>query len=108
MKIFRLKKQLNIIPYIYFPHILFWFVSFNFWFLILNQGVESGGVIQSLEVDWDLILLINSIMLIYCALPFVWLVRKFKLWVKIIPSVLFLVPIAYVILQAIQPPNAAK
>jgi sensor histidine kinase YesM len=103
MKIFRLKKQLNIIPYIYFPHILFWFVSFNFWFLILNQGVESGGVIQSLEVDWDLILLINSIMLIYCALPFVWLIRKFKLWVKIIPSVLFLIPIGYVIIQAIQP-----
>jgi sensor histidine kinase YesM len=103
MKIFRLKKQLNIIPYIYFPHILFWFVSFNFWFLILNQGVESGGVIKSLEVDWDLILLINSIMLIYCALPFVWLIRKFKLWVKIIPSVLFLIPIAYVIFQAIQP-----
>jgi hypothetical protein len=103
MKIFRLKKQLNIIPYIYFPHILFWFVSFNFWFLILNQGVESGGVIKSLEVDWDLILLINSIMLIYCALPFAWLIRKFKLWVKIIPSVLFLIPIGYVILQAIQP-----
>ena len=103
MKIFRLKKQLNIISHSYFPHILFWFISFNFWFLILNQGVESGGAIQSLEVDWDLILLINSIMLIYCALPFVWLVRKFKLWVKIIPSVLFLIPIGYVILQAIQP-----
>jgi sensor histidine kinase YesM len=103
MKIFQIKKQLNIIPYIYFPHILFWFVSFNFWFLILNQGVESGGVIKSLEVDWDLILLINSIMLIYCALPFIWLVRKLKLWVKIIPSVLFLIPIGYVILQAIRP-----
>jgi len=70
--------------------------------MILNPGVESVGVIQDLEVEWDTILLINSILLIYCALPMVWLVRKLKLWVKIIPTVLFLIPIIYVVLQAIQ------
>jgi two-component system, LytTR family, sensor kinase len=103
MKIFRLKKQLNLISHSYFPHIIFWFVSFNFWYVILNPGVESTGVIQDLEVDWDLILLINSILLIYCALPFAWLIRKIRLWVKIIPSVLFMIPIGYVILQVIRP-----
>lgn len=98
MKIIKYKKQLLVIP-----HIIFWFVSFNFWYVILNPGVESTGVIQDLEVDWDLILLINSILLIYCALPLVWLIRKFKIWVKLIPSVLFLIPIGYVVLQAIKP-----
>jgi len=103
MKIFRLKKQLNIIPYSWFPHILFWFISFNFWYMVLNPGVESAGVIQDFEVEWDTILLINSILLFYCALPFVWLIRKFKLWLKMIPTVLFLIPIGYAVLQAIQP-----
>jgi len=98
MKILRFKKQLILIP-----HILFWFVSFNFWYVILNPGVESAGVIQDLEVGWDWILMINSILLIYCTLPFIWFVKKAKLWLKFIPSVLFLMPIGYVILQAIKP-----
>lgn len=98
MKILQYKKQLILIP-----HIIFWFVSFNFWYVVLNPGVESVGVIQDLEVEWDLILLINSIFLIFCTLPLIWLVKKAKLWVKIIPSILFLIPIGYVILQAIQP-----
>ncbi len=103
MKILRLKKQLNLISYSYFPHIILWFVSFNFWYIILNPGVESVGVIQDLEVDWDLILLINSIFLIYCSLPFVWLAKKARLWIKISLSILFLVPLSYVILQGIIP-----
>jgi sensor histidine kinase YesM len=98
MKILRFKKQLILIP-----HIIFWFVSFNFWYVVLNPGVESAGVIQDLEVEWDLILLINSLFLIYCSLPFVWFAKKVRLWLKVIPSVLFLIPISYVILQEIQP-----
>jgi sensor histidine kinase YesM len=98
MKILKYKKQLLIIP-----HILFWFVSFNFWYVILNPGVESTGVIENLEVEWDLILMINSILFIYCSLPLIWFAKKVRLWLKIIPSVLFLIPIGYVILQAIQP-----
>jgi sensor histidine kinase YesM len=98
MKILKYKKQLLTIP-----HIIFWFVSFNLWYVILNPGVDSTGVIQDLEVGWDWILMINSIFLIYCSLPFIWLVKKAKLWIKIIPSILFLIPIVYVILQAIKP-----
>ena len=98
MKILKYKKQLLNIPYI-----IFWFVSFNFWYVILNPGVESTGVVQGLEIEWDFILLINFILLIYCSLPFIWLAKKIKIWLKIIPTVIFLVPIGYVILQAIQP-----
>jgi len=98
MKILRYKKQLILIP-----HLIFWFVSFNFWYVILNPGVESTGVIQNLEVGWDWILMINSIFLIYCALPLIWVAKKARLWLKIIFSVLFLIPISYVIIQTVQP-----
>ncbi len=108
MKIFRLKKQLNLISHSYFPHIIFWFVSFNFWYVILNPGVESIGVIQDFGVPWDWILMINTILLIYCTLPLVWLAKKAKLWVKIIPSVLFLMPLCYVILQVLLPGENTK
>jgi len=98
MKFLKYKKQLSIIP-----HILFWFVSFNFWYVILNPGVESTGVIQDLEVEWDLILLINSVLFVYCSLPLIWFAKKVRLWLKIVPTVLFLLPIGYVIIQAILP-----
>jgi len=103
MKILQYKKQLSLIP-----HIVFWFVSFNFWYVILNPGVESTGVIQNFGVGWDWILMINSILLIYCTLPLIWLAKKAKLWVKIIPSVLFLIPVGYVILQVILPDGNKK
>lgn len=98
MKIFPNKKQLLIVA-----HLLFWFVSFNFWYVILNPGVESTGVIQNLEIEWDFILLINSTLFIYCSLPLIWFAKKVRLWLKIIPSVLFLIPIGYIVIQAIQP-----
>jgi len=103
MKILQYKKQLSLIP-----HIVFWFVSFNFWYVILNPGVESTGVIQNFGVGWDWILMINSILLIYCTLPLIWLAKKAKLWVKIIPSVLFLIPIGYIILQVLLPDENKK
>jgi hypothetical protein len=98
MKIFHLKKQLFILL-----HILFWFISFNIWTVILNPGVESTTVIDGMEVDWDIILLLNFGYLLFCSLPFIWLFRKPKLWIKITLSVLFLVPVGYVILQWVKP-----
>ena len=93
MKIFNLKKQL--IPFL---HILFWIISYNFWNAVLNPGVESSSVIQGFEVGRDLILLVNSLFLLYCSLPFIWLARKVWLWIKIPVTVLFLMPLGYVIL----------
>jgi hypothetical protein len=37
------------------------------------------------------------------SLPFVWLIRKTKLWIKIPVTILFLIPLGYVILEAILP-----
>lgn len=98
MKTFKLKKQL--VPAL---HVIFWFISYNYWNVILNPGVESISVIQDLEVGWDFVLLVNLIFLVYCALPFIWLVRKARLWIKISMSILFLLPIGYVILEQIKP-----
>lgn len=84
-------------------HVLFWFISFNFWNVILNPGVESTGVIQGFEVQWDSILLLNFLFLLYVSLPFIWLVRKARWWIKVPLTVLFLIPLGYVILEAVKP-----
>jgi sensor histidine kinase YesM len=84
-------------------HLLFWFISFNLWNTILNPGVESTSVFQGFEVEWDTILLLNLIFIVYTLLPLIWLARKAKLWIKIPATVLFLIPIGYVIFETIRP-----
>ena len=96
IKIIPTQKQL-----ITFLHILFWFISFNFWNAILNPGVESTSVIQGFEVGWDSILLINFLLLLYCSLPLVWLIRKKWLWMKISLSIVFLISLGYAFQQKI-------
>lgn len=98
MKIYHIKQKL-----ITLLHIIFWFVSVNLWNVVLNPSVQSVGVFQGFEVEWDLLLFLNFIFLVYISLPFIWLVRKAKLWIKIPVSVLFLVPLGYVIFEMIHP-----
>ncbi|MGE5395566.1 MAG: sensor histidine kinase [Candidatus Saccharibacteria bacterium] len=98
MKIFHIKKQLFTLL-----HLIFWFISFNFWTVILNPGVESTTVIDGMEVEWSLILLLNFAYLLYCSLPAIWLFKKPKLWLKMSLSVLFLIPIGILIFQAFNP-----
>lgn len=98
MKVIPNKKQI-----INLLHLIFWFISLNFWTVILNPGVESANVFQGFAVDWDLILLVNFLYLLYCSLPFIWFFKKRQLWIKLTLSFLFLVPIGYVILQSIDP-----
>lgn len=96
MKFTNLKKQ-----FVPFLHVLFWFVSFNFWNVILNPGVESTGVIDGIEVGWDFILLMNFVFLLYCSLPFVWLIKRKLLWLKISLYIVFLIPLGYAFQQKI-------
>lgn len=97
-------KKINLQKlWIYLPHIAFWFLSVNFWNVALNPGVESIGVFGGVVADWDTILLLNTSMLIYISLPFIWLARNTRVWIKTLLTILFLVPIGYVILQAIRP-----
>lgn len=94
MKIFHIKKQLFTLL-----HLIFWFISFNFWTVILNPGVESTTVIDGMEVEWSLILLLNLGYLLYCSLPAIWLFKRPKLWIKISLSILFLIPLGIVFPQ---------
>ena len=98
MKIIQLKKQL--IPAL---HILFWFVSFNLLTIIFNPSVESSFGFQGFEAGWDLILLVNFLFLLYCSLPFIWLFRKTMWWLKVPLTIVFLLPLGYVIFEQIQP-----
>lgn len=94
MKIFHIKKQLFTLL-----HLVFWYISFNFWTVILNPGVESTSVIVGRAIDWESILILSFTFLLFCSLPFIWLFKKPKLWIKIIVSLLFLIPLGYMILQ---------
>lgn len=98
MKIYHIKQKLIIAL-----HLIFWFVSVNLWNVVLNPGVESTSVFQGFEVEWNLFLLLNSIFLVYISLPFIWLARNVKLWIKIPVSVVFLLPLGYVIFELVKP-----
>jgi hypothetical protein len=98
MKIIPSKKY-----FVNLLHTLFWFISFNLWTVVLNPGVESVSVFQGFEIEWDSILVINLVFLLYCALPFVWLIRRASRWIKVPFSVLFIIPLGYVLLQLIKP-----
>lgn len=98
MKTYQIRKRL-----ITGLHLIFWFVSVNLWNVVLNPSVESISVFQGFEVGWDLLLFMNFIFLVYISLPFIWLARKVKLWIKIPVSALFLVPLGYVIFEMIHP-----
>lgn len=84
-------------------HILFWFISFNFWNVILNPGVESITVIEGYEVEWQLIMLVNFVFLLFCSIPFIWLIRKKWLWLKILLSIFALTTFAYFIVKSWNP-----
>lgn len=97
-------KKINLRKlWISLPHMVFWFISVNLWNVVLNPGVESIGVFGGMVADWDTILLLNTTLLIYISLPFIWLARNTRVWIKIVLTILFITPIGYVILQAIRP-----
>jgi len=82
-------------------HAMFWFISFNLWTVVLNPGVESVSVFQGFEIEWNSILVINLVFLLYCALPFSWLIWRKLRWLKILLYVLFLIPLGYAFKQKI-------
>lgn len=98
IKIIPSQKQL-----IAFSHFLFWIVSFNFWSLILNPGVKSNSVFQGFEVEWDFVYLVNTLTLIFCSLPFIWLFRKIGRWIKITATFIFLAQLTYLIYTSLIP-----
>ena len=101
IKIVPTQKQL-----INLLHILFWIISFNYWCLILNPGVESSSVLfQGLEVKMGLTYLVNFVTLLFCSLPFIWLFKKINRWIKIPITFIFISITTYLIVMSLNPDN---
>ena len=83
-------------------HLLFWIISINCWYIVFNPGVESSGAIKGLQDFWPELMLLNFIFYLYCLLPFGWVLRNVRSWVKILATILFLVPIVYFLWDFLQ------
>ena len=71
-------KSHNVIPL----HLLFWVLSFNFFNSFFNRGIESGYVMDGLELTWLNVLLISNVILVFFLIPFIWYIKGIKKWVK--------------------------
>jgi sensor histidine kinase YesM len=98
MKIRNYKKQLIITL-----HLLFWMISINVWNVVFNPGVESVSGIKGLKDYWPTLLLVNSVFYLYCMLPFIWCFRNTKKWIKITLTIVFLVPVFYILYELFLP-----
>jgi len=78
-------------------HLLFWIISIDCWYVVFNPGVESSGAIKGLQDYWPDLMLLNLIFYLYCLLPFVWFLRHARKWLKISATLLFLVPVVYLV-----------
>ncbi len=98
MKIRNYKKKLIITL-----HVLFWMISINVWNVVFNPGVESVSGIKGLKDYWPTLLWVNSLFYLYCLLPFVWCFKNTRKWLKIILTIVFLVPVFYLLYELFLP-----
>ena len=77
MNTIRNKSQ-HVIPL----HLLFWVLSFNIFISVFSRGIESGYVMDGLELTWLNVLLISNVILIFILIPFIWFFKGIKKWVK--------------------------
>ncbi len=63
-------------------HILFWVVSFNIFNAFFSRGIESGFLVDELNLTaWNM-LLISNITIAILLSPFIWLFKGINRWVK--------------------------
>lgn len=98
MKLRKYKKQLIIAM-----HLLFWMISINVWNVVFNPGVESVSGIKGLKDYWPTLLWVNSLFFLYCLLPLIWCFKKTRNWIKITLSIVFLVPVFYLLYELFLP-----
>ena len=94
MKIIRYKKQGLVVL-----HLLFWLISINVWYNVFNPAIDSTGAIRGMNELWPRLLLVNSLLYLFILLPFVLFIRKIPKWVKIMVSIIFLIPVIYLVFQ---------
>jgi len=98
MKISKYKKQLVITL-----HLFFWFISLNVWMLIFNPGIDNSPFSLTNNGNLPYLLLANAICYLYFLLPFIWLRKKTWKWVKIVYTIIFLIPICYIVYLLLSP-----
>ncbi len=84
-------------------HILFWAISFNLFNSFFSRGVESGYVLDGLELTWGNVFLFNNVILFVLFLPFIWLIRNVKIWIKRTVTALFVLLLAYCAVEIFHP-----
>jgi len=94
----KYRKQLDVIM-----HLLFWMVSICGWNILFNPGVETSGAIKGLQEYWPELLLLNCIFYLYCLMPFIWLVRGARKWLKIAVTIVFFIPACYLVFEYLHP-----
>ncbi len=98
MKFRNYKKQMIIAM-----HLLFWMISINLWNVVFNPGVESVSGIKGLKDYWPTLLWVNSLFFLYCLLPFIWCFKNTRKWVKITLTIVFLIPVFYLLYELFLP-----
>jgi sensor histidine kinase YesM len=78
-------------------HLLFWIVSINSWNIVFNPGVETTAAIKGLQDYWPELLLLHLGFYLYLLLPFVWMIKGAKCWLKISLTFVFVLPIVWLI-----------
>jgi two-component system, LytTR family, sensor kinase len=98
MKIMKYKKQLIIAL-----HLLFWSISVNCWNILFNPGVESSAIIKGMQDYWPELMALNFIFFLYCLTPFIWMIKRTRKWLKILLTIIFLIPALYLCFEFLQP-----
>jgi two-component system, LytTR family, sensor kinase len=98
MTLNKYKKQIIIAL-----HLLFWILSINGWYLVFNPGVEFSTVSKGIEDYMSLMLPVNFIFSLYCLLPFIWLIKTTRKWLKISLTILFAVPLIVLFFSYLRP-----
>ena len=98
MQLLKYKNQL-----ITALHLLFWIISINCWYLVFNPSVEFSSITKGIEDYMSLMLPLNFIFCLYCLLPFVWFIKSSRKWLKISLTILFLVPLIYLLYAFVHP-----
>jgi two-component sensor histidine kinase len=78
-------------------------ISINVWNVVFNPGVESVSGIKGLKDYWPTLLLVNSLFYLYCMLPFIWCSKNTRKWIKITLTIVFLVPVFYILYELFLP-----
>jgi sensor histidine kinase YesM len=83
-------------------------LSISAWNIVFNPGVESTAAIKGLQDYWAELLMLDFLFLLYCLLPFVWCLKNVRKWLKILATLLFIVPTVYLIFEFLQPEESRE